>query len=88
MATSYLAQCTVANRPQVPVRLLYEKWAVYVHAVKQAKIDKKTLYGRLFAPQTINYYENHHNIPIPTGSAVDWEASRLAGNLLPIGLRR
>ena len=88
MAKSYLAQCTAANRPQLPVRLLYEKWAVYVHGVKQAKIDKKALYRTLFAPRTINYYENHHAIPIPTGSAVDWKASRLAGNRLPIGLRR
>ena len=85
---SYLAQCTAANHPEIPVRLLYEKWVVYVHGVKQAKIDKKALYRTLFAPQTNDYYENHHDIPIPTGSAVDWEASRLAGNLLPIGLRR
>jgi len=67
--------------------LLYEKWAVYVHGVTQAKIDKKALYRTLFVPRTINYYENHHDIPIPTGTAVDWEASRLAGNRLPIGLR-
>jgi len=88
MAKSYLAQCTAANWPQIPVRLLYEKWAVYVHGVKQAKIDKKELYKTLFAPQTINYYKNHHDIPIPTGSAVDWEASRLTGNWLPTGLKR
>ena len=31
MAKSYLAQCTAANHPEIPVRLLYEKWAVYVH---------------------------------------------------------
>jgi len=88
MAKSYLAQCTEENWPQIPVQLLYEKWAVYVHGVKQAKIDKKALYRTLFAPQTNDYYENHHDIPIPTGSAVDWEASRLAGNWLTIGLRQ
>ena len=88
MAKSYLAQCTAANCPQIPVRLLYEKWAVYVHGVKQAKIDKKALYRALFALRTIHYYENHNDIPIPVGAAVDWEASRLAGNYLPIGLRR
>lgn len=88
MAKSYLAQCTAANRPQIQVRLLYEKWAVYVHGAKQAKIDKKELYRTLFAPRTINYYENHHDIPIPNGTAVDWEASRLACNRLLIGLRR
>jgi len=80
MAKSYLAQCTASNRPQIPVRLLYEKWAVYVHGVKQAKIDRKELYKTLFAPRTIDCYENHHDIPIPNGTAVDWEASRLAGN--------
>ena len=88
MAESYLAQCTEGNWPQIPVCLLYEKWAVYVHGVKQAKIDKKALYTTLFAPRTINYYEYHHDIPIPVGSAVDWAASRLAGNQLPIRLHR
>jgi len=50
MAKSYLAQCTAEKQPQIPVRLLYEKWAVYVHGVKQTKIDKKELYKTLFAP--------------------------------------
>ena len=86
MAKNYLAQCTEVNWLQIPVRLLYEKLAVLVHGVKQAKIDKKVLYQTLFAPKTIYYYENHHNNPIPAGSAMDWEASRLAGNRLPIGL--
>ena len=53
-AKSYLEQCTAANCPQIPVRLLYEKWAVYVHGVKEAKIDKKALYRTLFAPRKIN----------------------------------
>jgi hypothetical protein len=63
------------KRPHRPIRLLYEKWALYMKGVKQSKIDKNSLYAALFAQQTLSYWENHHGIKIDPHATVNWEVS-------------
>jgi hypothetical protein len=59
-----------------------------VDGVKLSHIDKSHLYQELFGPRTIKYWNNHHDIPIPTNCDIDWKASQTAAKKLPQGLRR
>jgi hypothetical protein len=85
---AFLAKCKQSNRKHRPVRLLYEKWALYVKGIKQSKIDKNILYTTLFAPHTIQYWERHHDLKIDPNNPVDWEPSRKPMKKLPQGYRR
>jgi hypothetical protein len=87
-AKAFLRKCKLNKRPHRPVRLLYEKWALYIQGVKQSKINKNSLYASLFAPRTLSYWEKHHNIKINPLTTVDWEPSRLAMAKLPQGYKR
>ena len=87
-AKAFLQKCKQNKRQHRPVRLLHEKWALYIKGVKQSKIDKNSLYASLFAPRTLSYWENHHDIKIDPYATVDWEASRLALAKLPQGYKR
>ena len=90
LAKAFLKRCkTKANpRPNIPIQLLYEPWALYVHGQKLSYISKKDLYRTLYAPRTHAYWETRHDIKIPSCGDIDWEVSRLAGNKLPQGLKR
>jgi hypothetical protein len=87
-AKAFLAKCKQSNRKHRPVRLLYEKWALYVKEIKQSKIDKNSLYATLFAPRTIQYWERYHDLTIDPNHPVDWEPSRMSMKKLPQGYRR
>ena len=87
-AKAFLRKCKQKRRLHRPVRLLYEKWALYVNGVKQSKIDNDSLYATLFAPRTKSYWEKHHDIKIEPYATVDWEVSRLAIAKLPQGYKR
>jgi hypothetical protein len=87
-AKAFLRKCKLNKRPHRPVRLLYEKWALYIQGVKQSKINKNSLYASLFAPRTLSYWEKHHDIKINPLATVDWEPSRLAMAKLPQGYKR
>ena len=47
LAKFYLRQCQASKRPNVPVRLWYERWAIYVDQVKMSTFDKTTMYTYL-----------------------------------------
>jgi hypothetical protein len=49
-AKAFLRKCKLNKRPHRPVRLLYEKWALYIQGVKQSKINKNSLHASLLAP--------------------------------------
>jgi hypothetical protein len=85
---AFLRKCKLNKRPHRPVRLLYEKWALYIQGVKQSKINKDSLYASLFAPRTLSYWEKHHDIKINPLATVGWEPSRLAMAKLPQGYKR
>ena len=46
------------------------------------------MYKRLRRENIYNYWKTHHDFPIESPHAIDWEPSRLAMNRLPIGLKR
>jgi hypothetical protein len=85
---AFLRKCKLNKRPHRPLRLLYEKWALYIQGVKQSKINKNSLYASRFAHRTLSYWETHHDIKINPLATVDWEPSRLAMVKLPQGYKR
>jgi hypothetical protein len=87
-AKAFLRKCKLSKREHRPVRLLYEKWALYVNGTKQSKIQTKTLYATLFAPRTLDYWKDHHDIKVNPSNTIDWEASQLAVQKLPQGSKR
>ena len=89
-AKDFLRECTTGPTPRshYSVRLLYELWALLVGGEKTSCIDKQEVYRTVYGPTTRIYWKNHHNIPIPSGSTVDWEPSHQAIQKLPTGLRR
>ncbi|OEU05826.1 hypothetical protein FRACYDRAFT_266850 [Fragilariopsis cylindrus CCMP1102] len=87
-AKSYLKQCKREKRVHRPVRLLYEKWAVYVNGIKISKIDTEPLYATLFAPRSLEYWKKHHDIKVDPQHDTDWEASQQAIKKLPQGQKR
>ena len=58
-----------------------------MHGVKLSHINKSHLYQELFGPCTLKYWNDHHDIPIPTNCDIDWKASQAAAKKLPQGLR-
>jgi hypothetical protein len=82
-AKAFLRKCKLNKQPHQPVRLLYEKWALYIQGVKQSEIKKNSLYASLFAPRTLSYWETHHDIKINPLTTADWEPSQLATAKLP-----
>lgn len=88
-AKAFLKQCLLLN--PVPYRqtcLLHEDWCLYLDGVKLADITRNKLYQAFFGPRTLAYWENYHDIPIPTYCDIDWKASKAAAKKLPMGLRR
>ena len=88
-AKQFLQQCLRTSKiPYRQTRLFNESWVFSLHGVKLSHINKSHLYQELYGPQTLKYWNNHHDIPIPTNCDIDWRASQTAANKLTLGLRR
>ena len=88
LAKDYMQDQLDKNREHYSRRLWYEKWALYVNRNKQSSINCNFIYESLYGEQTLDYWRNHHDIPIDPSHKVDWEPARLAINCLSIGIRR
>ena len=88
-AKEFLQRCLRSPKPPYrQTRLFHEHWSFSLHDVKLSHINKSYLYQELFGPRTLNYWNDHHDIPIPTKCDIDWKASQAAAKKLPQGLRR
>ena len=74
--------------PYRQTRLFHEHLAFSLHGVKLSHINKSRLYYELFSSRALKYWNNHHDISIPTNCDIDWKASQAAAQKLPLGLRR
>ena len=88
LAKDYMKDQLKNNREHCTRRLWYEKWALYVNGNKQPSINRNFIYDSLYGEKTLDYWRNHHDIPIDPSHEVDWEPARLAINRLSIGIRR
>ena len=88
LAKQYVTDFINRRRKHEPVRLWYEHFSLWVDGIKQSQICKKRLYKRLQRENIYSYWETHHDFPIQSPHAIDWEPSRLAMNRLHVGLKR
>ena len=89
LAKSYMRDCihlhpTKKHKPQ---QLLFEKWALEIHGVKQSSVTRDALYVTLFGTRTLELWHKRDNLPLDP-KEICWEESRLAIRRLPFGLRR
>ena len=75
-------------RPLFTIKLFYEPWTISLNSKKQTCVNPQRCYETLFQPRVSKYWENHHDIPIPRCSDIDWVPSSKAINRLPLGLKR
>ena len=97
-AKKYLKECTPGPRESCRQHkspyLFYEKWALYLHGVKQSSLDKEDMYTVSFgnslrdprAISLLDYWRNHHNMPISDFNVVDWETFHNVCCQLPMGI--
>ena len=78
LAKAYMADQLDNNRENYTVRLWYEKWAFFVNGNKLSSINKNSIYEYLHGEKTLDYWRNHHDVPILPNHEVDWEQARLA----------
>jgi len=69
-------------------KLFYEPWTISLLGIKQPSLNKTHCYEALFAPKIFNYWERHHDIPIPSCLDVDWGPSNKAIKRLAMGHKR
>ena len=87
-AKAYLRECRRAKRPFKPIQLKYEHWAVYCKNIKQSNIHQEKLYEQIFHTETMNYWNSHHCIPVPSQCNIHREANRMARKKLTPAKRR
>ena len=88
LAKYYLKQCEISKRTNVPIRLWYEKWAVYVDRVKLSTFDKTTMYTYLRKDRILKYWLEHSDFPVYRPEEIDWEPCRLATKRVKPGFKR
>ena len=97
-AKEYLHDCTSGpperRKKHKTPRLFYEKWALYLHGVKQSSLDKEDMYTVVFgnslrdpgAISLLDYWRDNHDMPIPDCNNVDWETFHNVCRQLPMGI--
>ena len=88
LAKFYLRQCQASKQPNVPVRLWYEQWAIYVDQVKMSTFDKTTMYTYLRKDRMLKYWREHSDFPVYRLEEIDWEPCRLAVKQVKPGFKR
>ena len=99
-AKEYLKDCTSGpperRKKHKTPRLFYEKWALYLHGVKQSSLDKEDMYTVVFgnslrdpgAISLLEYWRTHHDMPISDCDDVAWETFHDVRRQLPMGINR
>ena len=99
-AKEFLSKCTRGPkkdwRKHDTPKLFYERWAVYVHGVKLARIDKEYLYAITFGSKAyddkgkslLEYWKDHHDMPVGKCDLVDWELLRATRQSVSPGFNR